>query len=176
MYDGDVEMPELPTLIKTLTPMIEHLESHNLIDSSHDHDGFERWAKVIGFYGHCAVLPGTGLAPGILLTGTISERPHDSDVNYGVVAPLQTWLDSHRVKNAQKSLAGHSEVHVLVLMASPSGPASGLIHTLMRSPGEVPTAALRLPAGVDVLVVATNTDVLRFAPAGGWRRDNVPRM
>lgn len=176
LYDGDVEMPELPKLIETLIPMIEDLEYRELTDSFADHDGFERWTKVIGFYGHCAVLPGAKLEPGILLAGTNSGQPHPLNVDYGVVAPLQTWLDSHRVKNTQASLAGHPEVRVLVITASPIGPTSRLIHTLLQWPGEVPTAALRLPDGIDVLVIATNTDILRFAPDDGWRRHRVPHL
>lgn len=63
---------------------------------------------------------------------------------------------------------------MLVLMASLDGPASGLIHTVQETPGEVPAAALRLPDEIDILIVAADTDVLRFAPADGWSRHNAP--
>lgn len=176
VFIGAPEMPVLNTLIDRLTPMIKDLEKNELTNALHDHDSFERWARVIGFDGQCAVSEDPELAPGILLTGTINGQPHTFDVDHGVVTPIQTWLESatDQVDNAQESLAGHPEVHVLALMASPSGPASGLIYTLMQTPDEVPTTPLRLPDGIDVLVIATNTDVLRFAPVDGWSRYNAP--
>jgi hypothetical protein len=116
------------------------------------------------------------LAPGILLSGSIGEQSRTTGLDYDVTAFLQDWLDSNEATNARQSLAARVAVHVLVLIASPDGPAAGLIHTLQETPGEVPAAALRLPDDVDVLIVATNTDVLRFTASDGWSRDTAPSL
>lgn len=173
-YDGNPETPVVKTLIATLTQMIEDLESRGITDSFADHDNFERYAKALGFYCHCAVLSGAPLDPGILLSGTINEQRRSADLDYDVTACLQDWLDSEHAASARQSLTGRAGIHVLVLMASPDGPAAGMIRTLWESPGEVPAGALRLPDDIDVLILATSTDVLHFTPHDGWSRRNAP--
>ncbi|MDZ4266663.1 MAG: hypothetical protein U1D00_13385 [Mycobacterium sp.] len=173
---GDPETPVVNTLISTVTEMVESLESRGYTSSLHDHDNFPRYAKELGFYCDLAVQPDSPLEPGILLSGTIVEHSRAHDLDIDVTEFLQEWLDSDQSANALQSLAGRVGVHVLVLMASVDGPAAGLIHTVQETPCEVPTAALRLPAGIDVLVVVTNTDVLRFTPADGWSRRSAPRI
>jgi hypothetical protein len=173
-FDGNPRTPEVKTLIATLTQMIEDLESRGITDAFADHDNFSKYAKALGFYCDCAVLRDSPLEPGILLSGTISGQERTLDLDYDVTASLQDWLDSGRSANARQSLAGRAGTHVLVLMASLDGPAAGLIHTLQEMPGEVPAAALRLPEDVDVLIVATNRDVLRFTPDEGWSRHDAP--
>lgn len=173
---GDPETPVVNTLIATLTQMVEDLESRGHTDSLHDHDNFPRYAKELGFYCHLAAQPDSPLEPGILLSGTIVEHSRAHDLDIDVTDFLQDWLDSDQSANARQSLAGRTGIHVLALMASPIGPAAGLIHTVQETPGEVPTAAPRLPDGIDVLVVATDTDVLKFTPADGWSRRSAPRI
>jgi hypothetical protein len=175
-YDANPKTPQVNTLIVSLTTMIEDLESRGFTDSFADHDNFGKYAKSLGFYCHLAVQPDTSLAPGILFSGSISEQSRTTELDYDVTAFLQDWLDSGKATNAQESLAGRAGVHVLVLMASPDGPASGLIHTVQETPGEVPSAALRLPHDIDVLIVATNTDVLLFTPRDGWSRHTAPPL
>lgn len=116
------------------------------------------------------------MEPGILLTGSVIKRPRTLDLDYDVTALLQDWLDSEQSSNARRSLAGRRGVHVLVVVPSRDGPAATVIDTVRETPGEVPTTALRLPAGIDVLVVVTNTDVLRFTPTDGWSRRSAPRI
>ncbi len=111
-----------------------------------------------------------------MLSGTIAAHPRTLDLDYDVTAFLQDWLDSEQSANARRSLAGRAGLNVLVLMASLDGPAANLIHTVQEAPGEVPAAALRLPEEVDVLVVATSTDVLRFARNEGWTRHDAPPL
>lgn len=175
-YDGDPETPQVNTLIATLTQMVEHLESRDYTSSLHDHDNFQRYADALGFYCDLAVQRDSPLEPGILLSGTIAEHSRTLDLDYDVTAVLQEWLDSEHSANARQSLAGRAGVHVLVLMASPDGPAAGLIHALRQTPGEVPVTALRLPDDIDVLIVATNTDVLWFTPRDGWSRRTAPHI
>jgi hypothetical protein len=175
-YDGNPMTPAVKTLIASLTKMIEDLESRGFTDSFADHDNFEKYATSLGFYCHFAVLPDTPLEPGILLSGTISEQSRTANLDYDVTAFLQDWLDSDRATNVRQSLAGRAGVHVLILMASPDGPASGLIHTMQETPGKVPAAVLRLPHDIDVLIVATNTDILRFTPHDGWSPHTAPPL
>ncbi|GAB5901768.1 MULTISPECIES: hypothetical protein [Mycobacteriaceae] len=173
-YGGNPKTPEVKTLIATSTQLIEDLESRGIINSLADHENFPKYAKALGFYSNCAVVPDSPLGPGILLSGTISGQARTLDLDYDVTAFLQDWLDSEQSTNARQSLAGRAGIHVLVLMASLDGPAAGLIHTLRETPGEVPAAALRLPDDIDVLIVTTNIDVLRFTPNGGWLRHTAP--
>jgi hypothetical protein len=175
-YDGDTQTPQVNTLIATLTQMVEDLESRGYTSSLHDHDNFQRYADALGFYCDLAVQPSSPLEPGILLSGTIAEHSRTLDLDYDVTAVLQEWLDSEHSANARQSLAGRSGVHVLVLMASPDGPAAGLLHTVQETPGKVPVAALRLPDDIDVLIVASNTDVLHFTGREGWSRRSAPRI
>lgn len=179
VYDGDSEAgdPETPvvnTLIATLTEMVEDLESRGHTASLQDHDNFPRYAKELGFYCDLAAQPDSLLEPGILLTGSVIKRPRTLDLNYDVTALLQDWLDSDQSLNARRSLAGRGGVHVLVVVPSRDGPAATVIDTVRETPGEVPTIALRLPDGIDVLVVATSTDILRFARDEGWTRHAGP--
>lgn len=95
---------------------------------------------------------------------------------YGVTAFLQDWLDSDQATNARQSLAGRAGIQVLVLMASPDGPASVLIHTLQAAPAKSPAPHSDLPDDIDVLIVATNTDVLHFTPHDGWSRHDAPPL
>ncbi|MCV7003559.1 MULTISPECIES: hypothetical protein [Mycolicibacterium] len=44
----------------------------------------------------------------------------------------------------------------------------------METRGDVPTTALRSPAEIDESIVATNDEVLRFVPGGGWSRCDAP--
>lgn len=169
-YDGDPETPQVNTLVATLAQMVENLESRGYTDALHDHDNFQRYAKALGFYFDLAVQPNSPLEPGILLSGTIAEHPRTLDLDHDFTAVLQEWLDSDQSANARQSLASCSGLHVLVLMASRDGPAAGLIYTLQQKPGEIPVAALRLPGEIDVLIVATTTDVLYFTPRDGWSR------
>lgn len=92
-YDGNPRTPAVKTLIALLTEMIEDLESRGFTDSFADHDNFEKYAKSLGFYCHLAVLPNTSLAPGILLSGSISEQSRTTYLDYDVTAFLQGWLD-----------------------------------------------------------------------------------
>lgn len=174
VYDGDPETTVVKTLTATLTRIIEDLESRGITDAFADHENFPTYAKALGFYFNCAVLTDSPLEPGILLSGTVSGHSRALDLDYDVTALLQDWLDSEQSANARQSLAGHPGIHVLVLMASLAGPAAGLIHALYETPDEIPTAALRLPDDIDVLIVATNTDVLRFTSADGWSRRSAP--
>lgn len=174
-YSGNPKTPEVRMLIATLTSMIEDLESRGLTDAFADHDNFARYARVLGFYCDCTVLPGTTLQPGILLCGSVVQRPRTLDLDLDVTALLQNWLDSDQSINARQSLAGRAGVHVLVVVPSRDGPAAAVIDTVRETPGEAPAAALRLPDNIDVLIVATDTDVLRFTPAGGWSRHPAPR-
>lgn len=176
VYEGDPETPVVNTLIATLTEMVEDLESRGYTSSLHDHDNFPRYAKELGFYCDLAAQPDSPLEPGILLTGSVIKRPRTLDLDYDVTAPLQDWLDSDQSSNARRSLAGRRGVHVLAVVPSRDGPAATVIDTVRETPGEVPTTALRLPDGIDVLVVVTNTDVLRFTPADGWSRRSAPRI
>ncbi|WP_156035725.1 hypothetical protein [Mycobacterium sp. TKK-01-0059] len=173
-YEGRPESPRVKTLIDSLTQFIGELESRGITDAFTDHDNWPRFAKMAGFYGHCTVLPDTGMQPGILFTGTMSEQPRTTHLDHDVAAFLQDWLDSEQSDNARRSLAGRAGVHVLALVASLDGPASGMIHTLMENPGTAPTAAVRLPAEIDILIAVTNTDVLRFTTSDGWSRQSVP--
>jgi hypothetical protein len=52
--------------------LIEDLESRGFTDSLADLDKFEEYAKSLGFYCHLAIQPNASLAPGILLSGSIS--------------------------------------------------------------------------------------------------------
>lgn len=174
-YDGEPNTPQVNTLIATLTQIVQNLETRGYTSSLEDHDNFQRYADALGFYCDLAVQPNSPLEPGILLSGTIAEHSRTLDLDYDVTAVLQEWLDSNQSANARQSLAGHAGVHVLVLMASPDGPAAGLIHAVQQTPSDVPAAALRLPDDIDVLIVATNTDVLRFSPRDGWSRRTAPR-
>ncbi|WP_245905803.1 hypothetical protein [Mycolicibacterium palauense] len=173
-YDRNRKTPEVKTLISTLTQIITDLESRGITDAFADHDNFPTYAKALGFYFDCAVLPDTKLEPGILLTGTITEHPRTLDLDGDVAAPLTKWLDTDQAANARRSLAGRPGTHAVVLMASLDGPAAGLVHTLHETPGEVPTAALRLPDDIDILIVATDYDVVRFTPQDGWSRYAAP--
>lgn len=173
-FDVNRKTPEVKTLIATLTQIIEDLEARGITDSFADHQNFPRYAKALGFYCHCAVMPNSSLEPGILLSGTVVEHDRAVDLDLDVTAFLQEWLDSDQSINARRSLTGLAGEHVLVLMASLDGPAAGLVHTVRETPGEVPAAALRLPDEIDILIVATNTDILRFARDEVWRRHPAP--
>ena len=173
-YDGNRKTPKVKTLVARLTQIITDLESRGITNAFADHDNFPKYAKEFGRYFDCAVLPDTTLEPGILLTGTITEHPRTRDLDGDVVAPLKEWLGSDQAENAEQSLAGRPGTHVLVLMASLDGPAAGLVHALHETPGETPTAALRLPDDTDILIVATDYDVLRYAPHDGWSRHTAP--
>lgn len=173
-YDGNPKTPRVKPLIDSLTQFIGELESRAITDAFRDHDNGPQFAKMAGFYGHCAVLPGTGMQPGILFAGTTSEQPRTTHLDDDVTAFLQTWLDSEQSDNARRSLAGRTGAHVLALVASLDGPAAGMIHTLMENPGATPTATLRLPAEIDILIVTANTDVLGFTTSDGWARQSVP--
>lgn len=172
-FDCNRKTPEVKTLVARLTQIIGDLESRGITDSFADHENFPEYAKAFGFYYDCAVVPDSALEPGILLSGTIAAQPRTLDLDYDVTAFLQDWLDSDQPANARRSLAGRAGRHVLVLMASLDGPAAGLIRTVQETPGEVPSAALRLPEEVDILVVVTPTDALRFARDEGWTRHTV---
>ncbi|MEU0498011.1 hypothetical protein [Mycobacterium sp. NPDC006124] len=173
-YDRNRKTPEVKTLIATLTQIITDLESRGITNAFTDHDNFPKYAQALGFYFDCAVLPDTTLEPGILLTGTITEHPRTLDLDGDVAAPLAKWLKSDQAENAEQSLAGRPGTHVLVLMASLDGPAAGLVHALHETPGEVPTSALTLPEDIDVLIVATDYDVVCFTPHDGWSRHTAP--
>lgn len=173
-YDGNPKTPRVDTLIDALTQLIGELESRDITDAFTDHDNWPRIAKIIGFYGHCAVLPDTGMEPGILLTGTMSEQGRTTHLDDDVSTFLQDWLDSDQSDNARRSLAGRAGVHVLVLVPSLDGPAAGMIHTLLETPGNAaPTTALRLPDEIDALIAVTNTEVLHF-DGHGWSRHSTP--
>lgn len=173
-FDGNRKTPQVKTLIATLTQIIEDLETRGITDSFADHQNFPKYAKALGFYCHCAVLPDSPLEPGILLSGTVVEHDRAVDLDLDVTAFLQEWLDSDQSIKARRSLAGCAGEHVLVLMASLNGPAAGLVHTVRETPGEAPEVALRLPDDIDILIVATNTDILRFARDEGWTRHAAP--
>ncbi|MCV7253396.1 hypothetical protein H7J86_14590 [Mycobacterium hackensackense] len=172
-YEGRLKTPRVKTLINSLTQFIGELESRGITDAFTDHDNWPRFAEMAGFYGHCAVLPSAGLQPGIMFSGTMSEQPRTTHLDDDVAPFLQDWLDEHS-DNACQSLAGRAGVHVAALVASLDGPAAGMIHTMMETPGEAPTAMLRLPAEIDVLIVVANADVLSFATGGGWSRRSIP--
>lgn len=106
-------------------------------------------------------------------TGRGLERPRTTHLDDDVAPFLQDWLDEHS-DNARQSLAGRAGVHVVALVASLDCPAAGMIHTMMEPPGEAPTAMLRLPAEIDVLIAVVNADVLRFTTGGGWSRRSIP--
>lgn len=173
-YDGNPQTPRVKPLIDSLTQFIGELESRGTTDAFADHDNWPRFAKMAGFYGHCAVLPDTGMQPGILFAGTVSEQPRTTYLDDDVTAFLQDWLDSEQSDNARRSLTGRAGVRVLALVASLDGPAAGMIHTLMENPGATPTAAMHLPTEIDILIIVANTDVLRFTTGGGWARQSVP--
>lgn len=173
-YDGSRKTPVVKTLVARLTQIISDLESRGITNAFADHDNFPKYAKEFGFYFDCAVLPDAKLEPGILLTGTLTEHPRTLDLDGDVAALLQDWLDSEQAANARQSLAGRPGTRVLVLMASLDGPAGGLVHALHETPGEVPTTALQLPDDIDVLIVATDYDVVRFTPHDGWSRHTAP--
>jgi hypothetical protein len=173
-YAGNIATPRVKTLIASLTQLIEELEARGATNAFTDHEIWPRIAKTCGFYCDYAVLQDTALEPGILFTWTTSGQPRTTYLEYDVVAFLQDWLDSDQASNARQSLAGRDGLHVLTLMASRDGPASGMIHTLEETPGEIPATALRLPPEVDVLIVATSAEVLRFALHDGWSRCNAP--
>lgn len=173
-YDRNRKTPKVKTLIATLTQIITDLESRGITDAFTDHDNFPKYAKALGFYFDCAVLPDTALEPGILLTGTITEHDRTLDLDDDVAGLLQEWLDSDQAENAEQSLAGRPGTRVLVLVASLDGPAAVLVHALHEAPGEVPTAALQLPDGIDILIVVTDYDVVRYGPQDGWSRHTAP--
>lgn len=172
-YGGNPTAPRVKTLTDSLTRIVGELESRGLTDAFTDYDNWPRFAKVIGHYGHCAVLDDTDLEPGILFTGTMSEQPRTTHSDDDVAAFLQDWLDSEQSDNARQSLAGRSGVRVLVLVASLDGPAAAMIHTIVETHA-APTVKLRLPAEIDVLIAVTHADVLRFTTDDGWRHGALP--
>ncbi|MBE5477837.1 hypothetical protein E3G68_005170 [Mycobacteroides abscessus] len=174
VYVGNPRTPRVKTLIDSLTQVIADMESRGITDVLTDHDNWPRFAKMVGFYGHCFALAGTELQPGILFTGTMSEQPRTTDIDDDVTAFLQDWLDSTQSENARQSLSGRPGTHVLALVASLDGPAAGMVHTLMENPGAAPAAAVRLPPDIDILMAVTQTDVLRFSTNDGWSRHSVP--
>lgn len=174
-YKGRRRTPRADTMFDSLVELVKDLEARGIKDvMTADTDTWKRLAKVLGFYGDCAVLDATAWPPGIVFTGALSSHARTLDLEYDVVAFLQEWLDSEQSKKGRDALAGRDGVHVLALVPSRDGPAAGMVQTLMETHGEIPTTALRLPAEVDELIVVTNDEVLRFSPGGGWSRCDAP--
>lgn len=63
-YGGNPKTPEVKTLIATLTQLIEDLESRGITNSLADHENFPKYAKALGFYCNCAVVPDSPLGRG----------------------------------------------------------------------------------------------------------------
>ncbi len=175
-YDRGSGAPQVNTMLNSITELIRELEARGVDNVMAAHDIWDRVAKVLGFYGDCAVMETTAWPPGILFTGTLSGHARTLDLEFDVVAFLQNWLDSAQSKKGRDALAGRDGVHVLALVPSRDGPAAGMLQTLMETRGEIPTTALRLPAEVDELIVVTNDEALRFSPGGGWSRCDAPAV
>ncbi|UBV20314.1 MULTISPECIES: helix-turn-helix domain-containing protein [Mycolicibacterium] len=173
-YAGRSATPKAKTMLDSITDLVRQLEARGVDDAFADAEIWERVAKVLGFYGHCAVLGGTSLEPGILFTGTVSGQARTLDLELDVVAVLQCWLDSEQSRNARESLAGRDGAHVLALVPHRDGPASSMLQTLGDTRGEIPTTALQLPHDIDVLIVVTDAEVLCFTAADGWSRRPLP--
>lgn len=176
-FKGRGGTPRANTMVDPLIGLVKDLEARGIQDVMEaDTDTWKRLAKILGFYGDCAVLDTTAWAPGIVFTGALSSHARTLDLEYAVVAFLQQWLDSEQSKKGRDSLAGGTGVHVLALVPSRDGPAAGMLQTLMETHGEIPTTALQLPAEVDELIVVTSDEVLRFARNGGWSRCAAPAV
>jgi hypothetical protein len=169
-FDGKASAPRISSMIKSLTPLLVEVEARGLTDVFAAHDLWPQFAKTLGFYGHCSVMPSGPFPPGIVFIGPAHETSRTTYLEHDVVAFLQQWLNSEHSDNARKSLADRPGRRVLTLVASFDGPAAAMLHTLHEHPGVAPQTPLRLPAAIDVVAVLTGNEVLLFDASSGWAR------
>lgn len=168
--------PSLKQMVRKLTPLLERLEARGLTDALQDSWIAGEVASLTGQLSSCSVMPEAPWpGPGIVVFGYGHGHSRTTNLESDVVAFLQEWLSSSASENAKQSLANEGERHrVVVLVASPDGPSSGMVRTLSENPDTPLQTPLRLPANIDALIVITPYEVLDYGLTDQWRRERLP--
>lgn len=171
-FDGKTKTPRADLLIDSLTPLLKDLEARGVTDAFGDDRVWSHMRTILGFQGHCSVIPGIDMKPGIFFS-TSHGHSRTTYLEHDVVGFLEQWLHSRYAANARKSLAPERRKRVVVLVPTMDGPAAAMLRTLAETPGvNIPTT-LRLPQEVDALIVTTDDEVIHFDPTVGWARHTV---
>lgn len=168
-FDGKTKTPRADTLIDSLAPLLKDLEARGVTDAFGDDRVWPHMKRLLGFQGHCSVIPVAGMEPGIFFSASHGHS-RTTYLEDDVVGFLQQWLDSKHAVNARKSLAAEKGIRVVVLVPNIDGPAAAMLRTLAETSGAAISTALRLPPEIDALVVTAGEEIIHFDPGTGWTR------
>ena len=168
-FNGKTKTPRADTLIDLLAPLLKDLEARRVTDAFGDDRVWPHMKRLLGFQGHCSVIPVAGMEPGIFFSASYGHS-RTTYLEDDVVGFLQQWLDSKHAVNARKSLAAEKGIRVVVLVPNINGPAAAMLRTLAETSGAAISTALRLPPEIDALVVTAGEEIIHFDPGTGWTR------